>query len=101
MGYIVIGLGSITYSGKKTNENLAYRYIKKVFEGSKNEYFNIKHDKCSHTFEMSGNKGIDYEDMDKIQDFLHSLRVKYEIVVNEFVESGDYGFYVNSEDGYI
>ena len=45
MGYIVIGLGSITYSGKDKNEDIAYRYIVKLFEVSKNEYFNVKHDR--------------------------------------------------------
>jgi len=113
MGWIVIAKGQIDFP-KDTPERIVkqvYRLIEKSKIGEDGEvfynlskYFTKKHG-GQIAFEMSGNKGINYEPIDEIKSFiLKKLEGKNKvgliININEFCEAGD-GFYFEYEEAKI
>jgi hypothetical protein len=59
---------------------------------------NVKTGKDFITFELSGNKWVDYQPLDRIKELLLKQKVSFEINASEFVECQDGGYYFDSED---
>ena len=81
----VIGFGQIAfYDGVITNEEIQ----KLADEMSKNEAFHyVKMEGLrSISFEMDGNKGIDYEELEKIKERFVKRKARFEIHVSEYME---------------
>jgi len=100
----VIGFGHISFLAngegilKTMKRNVTIQRIAKEME--KNEaFYNISYDLegAEISFEMGGNKIIDYAELDKIKKELIEKKFKVEIAVSEYVE-GETGYYYSSED---
>lgn len=111
MGWTVIAKGQIEFPIGMEDEivDQVYAKMENTKHGENGEvYYNLsKYLSKEHggqiTFEMSGNKGIDYEPLDEIKSFiLEKLKGKskigFIILANEFMESGDNGFYFEYEE---
>ena len=94
MGYAVIAFCNIEAAGKiikgvmNKSANIAKKHLAT----------NIKTGKDFITFELSGNKWVDYQPLDKIRKLLLKEKANFEISASEFVEYQDSGYYFNSED---
>jgi hypothetical protein len=91
----VVGFGRISFF----TCDISKEDIKQLAERMKtNErFYEVSYEGGEVSFQMSGNKGIDYTELTKIKDELVQKNAKMEIRVTEFVE-GDDGFYYSSED---
>lgn len=113
MGWTVISKVDIEFP-KDTTEllNEVFEKMKKMNDKIKNEiifsdlqkYEFVESDKFGGTigFEMSGNKGINYEPLDEIKSFIlkklkGKLKVGFTISGNEFCEAHD-GYYYEYEE---
>jgi len=96
MGWEVLGMVQIDIGGSIDNTTL--EKIKSIVtnEGG----FNPGYEPTQVWFTVSGNKGVDYDFMDGIIKLLKECNTVnlFEISSNEYCESGDGGFYYNSED---
>jgi len=94
MGYAVIAFCDIEAVGriKKSVMNKIANIAKK------HSATNIKIGGDFITFELSGNKWVDYQSLDKIKELLLKGKANFEISASEFVECQDGGYYFNSED---
>ena len=97
MGYCVIAQVTIDiFLGMIPNKTL--NRIIHILE--EEEVTNLYHNSNSISFDTSGNKGIDYNFLDKIKKLLEDNKEveSFEISACEFIESGDNGYYYNSDD---
>lgn len=96
MGFWVIGFGTI---GFKEGSN--DRILKELYEKMKHlaSFENVKMFKETSEiiFEMGGNKGLDYSELDKIKEELIKKGYKFTITVGEYVESEE-NYYFDSDD---
>lgn len=94
MGYAVIAFCNIEATGK-----IKKGVMNKIAEiASKHSATNIRTGVDFITFELSGNKWVDYQPLDKIKELLLKQKTNFEINASEFVECQDGGYYFDSED---
>lgn len=91
----IIGFGHIFfYDGIVTNDEIE----KLADRMEQNEAFqNVQRDSREISFEMSGNKKINYEELEKIKKEFIDRKAKFEVYVSEYIE-GEMGFYYKSEE---
>lgn len=92
----VIGFGQIIfYDGVVTDYEI--RTIQNAMEVN-DAFHNVQLDGRAITFEMSGNKGIDYTELIKIKEILEEKEANFKIQVSEYMECEGTGFYYDSDD---
>jgi len=97
MGYCVIAQVNIdVYRGTIPERTLAR--IKQIL--TEEQVNNLYCNNTGISFDTSGNKGIDYDFLDKIKELLQDNKKaeSFEIGSSEFVESDGGGYYYNSDD---
>jgi len=104
MGWQVIGFGQIEVEAKHTQEILDLmvgdkrKVINKLYGNDDiDDFYKIEGKDGYITFEMSGNKAINYRRLDEIKKYCKDRNIHININVGEYTE-GDDGYYYNSED---
>jgi len=95
MGYWVIGFGNITF-GKKQDGKLIDELCDRM---EHDEDFSevVQYSQQEIGFQMGGNKGLNYEELEKIKNWLFEKKLEFEITVGEYVESQD-NYYFDSKE---
>ena len=96
MGWVVEGHVTIDIVGIVPPKTLTR--IKRIVENE--GVYNHKFQNNLIYFTLSGNKGVNYDFLEKVQTLLNenSLVESFEISSCEFMETGDGGYYYNSVD---
>jgi len=94
MGYQVLAFCHIRLNKGDLNEDLK-RKIKKMVDDVHG--FQKEFEESWISFTLSGNKGVDYEVLDKIKKLLLSNELQFAITAGEYMEV-DGGYYYDSED---
>ena len=93
----VLGFGRISFLSEKmswiTQQKIANSMRQN--EAFSNVHYDIKGKEIS--FEMGGNKGIDYVELEKVKLDITNKNISVEISVNEYTE-GETGYYYHTED---
>ena len=92
MGWCVIAFGYIDTDIENTEKILT-----KMKEIGKEDFCKLQGKDGHISFEMEGNKGIDYDSLEKLRDWIKKEKLSCEISTSGYVEGSD-GFYFNSED---
>ena len=105
MGWEVIGFGNIDVDKKHMQEitDLMIGDKKKIIdrllgEGYADDFYDVEGIDGDISFRMSGNKGIDYERLDRIKAYCIKSGIDIEINVREYEELEGGGYYFNSGD---
>ena len=96
MGWWVIGFGTIGFKNKISEFDLNELYVEMKHLVSFQDVKIFK-DTSEIAFEMGGNKGLDYSELDKIKEDLIKKGYKFTISVGEYVESEE-NYYFDSDD---
>ncbi len=95
----VIGFGNIEIKGEFNSSD--FKEILQLMDESQSPqvFYRVDYDESvgSISFEMEGNKYIDYEPLDKVKQFMLSKKIKFMITVVEYVE-GETNYFFDSED---
>lgn len=95
MGWQVISKCWLSFESNKHKE------IEKFIKDKGNFYYNYDGEEVGEIyFEISGNKYVDYIELEDLRDYCKKKKIPIEINCNEYSEVGD-GFYYNSEDGVV
>lgn len=106
MGWAVIGFGYIEVDNNHIKEILDLmigddkKRVTDRLEGNDDgcDFRKVEEYDKEITFEMGGNKGIDYSELDKIKEYCKKNKIKVNISVSEYIEASDGGYWFNSEE---
>jgi len=94
MGYSVVSFCNIDITKGKI-EVMPHIKIKKLLEKAEAFEVTIKDEYIS--CQLWGNKGVDYEVLEKIKEILQEEKLEFSICSNQYAECGD-GYYYNTEE---
>lgn len=95
MGYHVMGFGIINlFEGSIEDIEMIVKFMKKL----KDDFFNIESGDGWINFKMEGNKGIDFDPLEKVKEFILKKELKFDMTVSEYSECQDGGFYFDSKE---